>query len=436
MKRLTAILLCVCLVLSLSACAGFDKIRNTELPPLPTMEAPAAETPAPTEAPEETVKPTELVVPENHEGAELDEQIFIYLRQTKELEYAPDEADQPILSFSYVTPTVRIDKNPQAADEINEQLRILDELYYSGSESEAGKNRLYEQALDYYSYAKVKGEKSEVFSSTRSVKCFRADDSVISLLYWTSVFTGGAQSANSYVGRSYSSESGEKITLDQLSSDPELKTKLGSILAAVVHENEEWIGRIAADDLDVDAALAALVRDGNWYFSGEGMVFFPAFGELSEAGEGIDMYTIPYERLYGVIEDKFLAAERNEGGTLEVVRVSDVEDGTVRSIDRLYLDDGDELYLKAVGTLYDVTISSASYYDQQAEPRFFETERYWYANVMTDCALQLSVLLPEGMPNLMISFTDENHELHRLMLSENGQDGTPILVSDSIVAVG
>ena len=275
----------------------------------------------------------------------------------------------------------------------------------------------------------------ELFSSIRSVHVFRADGSAISFLYWTSVYTGGAQSKHSYVGRSFNSQTGEALSLDQLSSDPEAMIKtLGDALLALSHDEPGLYESFTVDD--VDAAIRALVRDGNWYFSSEGMVFFPDFGELRPEEEGIPMLTVPYAELAGVIDDKYLGALRESGGEMKVLRVSDVPEGTLVSIDRLVVSDGEELYLKTEGTLYDVLISSVAYYDQQDGQRFYETERYWYASFMTDCALQLSVALPEGMPNLMISYTDENHVSHRLLLSENGVDGTPVLVDDTIVAVG
>ena len=111
-------------------------------------------------------------------------------------------------------------------------------------------------------------------------------------------------------------------------------------------------------------------------------------------------------------------------------------EGTIKSIGLLTVSDGEDLYLRAEGSVYDVQISSAAYYDVEAGDRFYETERLWFASFMTDCALQLRALLPEGMPDLMITYTDSAYEQHRLLLSENGVDGTPALVDDTLIAVG
>ena len=54
---------------------------------------------------------------------------------------------------------------------------------------------------------------------------------------------------------------------------------------------------------------------------------------------------------------------------------------------------------------------------------------------MTNCAVQISTVIPEGMPNLRISYRAEDG-LRYLYLTESGEDGSLILADDSIQAVG
>lgn len=444
MKKLFATILCVCMVFSLCACAGLDAIRNAELPPLPTPDSAQPSAPAPAaengDAPASTPATAGEPAPAGFEGgAELGERVTVYFKQTKEIEYAPDDENLQILQFSYVTPTVRMDENPAAAEEINEQLRLLDELYYSGSGSDAGKNHLYEIALDNYSYARSRDKQVDtLFSSARTVECMRADGSAISFLYWTSVYTGGAQDERGYVGRTYSSETGEKLTLDKLTDDFEsLKARLAEGVIAAARADRELYETISQNDMDADAALGALVRDDNWYFSGEGIVFFSAWGEIGPEESGVLRFTVPYEKLAGVIDPKYLPSERKGDGAFSVARLGEIEDGSVWIIDRLAVSDGEELCLRAEGTVYDVTISSFFYVEQaDRDDRFYETARHWYASYMKDCALQICTILPEGMPDLMIRYTDSAHVQHRLFISESGANGDVTLVDDSIRAVG
>ena len=438
MKKTFALLLSLCLVFSLCGCGALDAIRSAELPPLPTPDAepaPAAETPQAAE-PLPAAEPAPAFA---ETGAELGERVAIFFNQTKETEYAPDDETLPILVFSYVTPTVRMEGNAAAAEEINEQLRLLDELYYTGYGSDAGKNHLYELALDHYSYAKMKGiDKDVIFSSARTVDCLRADGSVISFLYWTNVFSGGEGDERGYVGRSYSSKTGEKLTLDVLSADPEgFRQRLREGVIDAAREDQSLMETIARNDLDADAALGALVRDDNWYFSGEGIVFFSSWGEICPEEYGVLRFTVPYAALADVMDPDFLPAAREGDGDFILTRLDEMEDGSVWIIDRLVVSDGEELCLRAEGTVYDVTVSSFFYTEQaDSDERFNETARHWYASYMKDCALQICTQVPDGMPNLMVRYTDSAHVSHRLFISQSGADGGVSLVDESIRAVG
>ena len=447
MKKIISLILCVSLLFALSACAELDAIRNTELPPLPTPEVKATEAPAPAEeeaAPEEsreTPVPEIAVAEGDATGAEIGDRVIIYTKKTSEDLDAPDGS--PILIFSYVTPTVRIDERPEAAKAINEQLVLFDEAYITGSGSDSGKNNLLQEALDNYSYVHYTGaELNTTFTSARTVKSLRADGSVVSFRYWTSVYTGGKGGSQSYCGANYSTQTGEKLTLDMLSSDAEtLKTALGDRIISVARENADLYAEISKNDVDADSALRALVREGNWYFSGEGMVFFPEFGELMPEESAFPMFTISYASLVGLIDQQYLPAAREGKTELTVLPLDEVEDGTIWSIDRLALSEGDELYLKVDGTAYDVTISNFYYVDEpkaeaEGDERFYEAERYWYASFMTDCALQIRTAIPDGMPDLMIAYTDADYVQHRLFLSEDGETGHVALVDDTIQAVG
>ena len=72
-------------------------------------------------------------------------------------------------------------------------------------------------------------------------------------------------------------------------------------IIALAREDKELYTEISKNGIDADTALTALIREEFWYFAADGMVFFPAWGELRPAEEGIPSFTIPYEKLIGVI---------------------------------------------------------------------------------------------------------------------------------------
>ena len=426
MKKILSAFLCLCMIVSLCSCAAQESAGGAQTP--------AASAPAETSAPDQT--PLDDPSPEAF-GASLGDRVIIRTVKTQDSFNAPDGS--VILLFSYVTPTVLIEERQQAAAMINEQINLMDEAYISGAGNEPGKNQILEEALDNFSYVKEKdADLNTVFTAARTVESTRADGSAISFLYWTSIYTGGPSGSHGYMAVNFSSETGEKLTLDSLSDDPSvLKQALIENLLAVARDDKAFYAGLSEYKEDPDASLAAVVREGSWYFSSDGIVFFPAFGELKPDGEGLPTFTIPYSSLVGVLDPRYLPVKRGDNGTFDVVRLGDVTDGTVHSIDKLIVSDGDELYLKIDGTAYDVTISSFFYVHQaEGDERFHAKDRLWYASYMDDCALQIRTIVPNGMPNLMITYTDADYAAHRLFISQSGVDDGVALVDDTIEAVG
>lgn len=422
MKKFFSAILCICMFFSLCACAGIEP-AGTENTPLPasdetTEEAPAAESTA---------------APVDAHGAQLGDRVIIRTVKTLENFNAPDNT--VILLFSYVTPTVRIEEKPEVAAAINEQLCLLDEAYITGSGNEPGKNEILEDALDNFAYVTEKdADLGTSFSAARAVVSTRADGSAISFRYSKNIYTGGTPRYG-YMAVNFDSETGEMLTLDALSADPDaFRQLLADGVVAAARENSVLYRQLSQDDPNIDSSLAAVVREQNWYFAADGIAFIPDYGELKPAEQDL---LVPYETVAGVIDERFLPVKREGEGSFDVVRVEDVTDGTVHSIDRLLVSDGEELYLTVEGTAYDVTISSF-FYDHFAEgdDRFHAKDRLWYASYMTDCALQICTIVPNGMPDLMITYTDAEHVSHRLFISQSGVGDGVALVDDTIEAVG
>ena len=99
-------------------------------------------------------------------------------------------------------------------------------------------------------------------------------------------------------------------------------------------------------------------------------------------------------------------------------------------IDKLDVDaEGESLYLIVRGSVKNLRIAKGEYVDS-----FYVTENLWNCGSMDNCALQLQCLIPEGMPNLRVSFDDAEGS-HSYYLSHSGVDGSVIL-TDAVEAVG
>ena len=234
----------------------------------------------------------------------------------------------------------------------------------------------------------------------------------------------------------YDAQTGELLTLDKLTSDYDAFSGfVQEYMLTLAKEDETYASLELIEDLP--SALSALLREGSWYFDENGLVLFSDVYELASYAEGIIRFTIPYTELENVIDEKWLPDERQGGdGGFEVSLQSDVPSGSVEIIDKVTADsEGLELCLKAVGTVYDVSISSVEYADYSH--KIFETASHWACSYMNDCAIQLVTLIPEGMPDLMISYTTADGLRHHSLISQSGVDGSISLTdAESVEAIG
>ena len=429
MKKIMALILVLALAATMCACDELEKLQQVELPPLPTVE--------PSQEPETTPEPAEESPEPSPEPLELGNRVIVSIKNNTEIHNAPDNEAQRILTFSYDTPQVHIEGNDAAAAAINDHIAVLDELYYSGTGNGDGINAMLEMALDNYSYAVDTGaELGLEYSSDRTVSVPRADNAVVSLILSTNTYTGGVHGNYFDRGYVYDAQTGELLTLEKLTSDVDAFSAFAASYLVELAKNDETYASLDLIE-DLPSAMAALLREGSWYFDDNGLVVFSDVYELASYAEGIIRFTIPYGALEDYIDAKWLPTQRQSGdGSFEVSLLSDVPSGSVEIIDRVTADsEGLELCLKAVGTVYDVSISSVEYADYSH--KFFETASHWACSYMSDCAIQLVTLIPEGMPNLMISYTTADGVHHHSLISQSGVDGSISLTdAESVEAIG
>lgn len=414
MKKILVILLVAAMAFTMCACEELDKLKEVELPPLPTVEP--SQEPEPSEEPEESPEPSG----EPTEEVELGSRVIVAVGSKMEIHNAPDNEEQRILTFSYDVPQVHIEGNDDASSKINDHLAVLNELFYSGTGNGDGLNALLEQAIDNYSYAKDTGAEIGLeFSYSRTAAAPRADSRVTSLLLTTHSYTGGAHGSYFDRGYVYDTQTGELLTLDKLSEDYDAFCEFAVGYIAELAKKDETYPELEQLE-DLNEMAAAILREGSWYFDENGLVVFTDLEEFASYAAGIIRFTIPYAELEKHIDSKWLPVQRGEGeAALEVAMQSEVPAGSVTILDKVTVaQEGEELCLKAVGTVYDVKISSVEYNN-----KFYETAVHWMCSYMDNCAIQLLTIVPEGMPNLLISYTTADGEMHQYVISQSEDDG-------------
>lgn len=439
MKKFFSLVLTLIMLLSLVGCARLDNLKDVELPSLPDVNA-AKESPAA----DATALPVSTPAPVLEETA-LDEHVIVGISSHYQQFFDPQNGTELILSFGYETPLVYIEGNDAASQAINEYIAALDETYNTGNDygvgTATGLNTMLELATDHYGYvinSGLEGELGFELSSYRNVYVRRIDDKALSMVFHSVEYTGGAHGSSVARGYVFDTVTGELLTLDGLSSQPaEFKAKLAECMLSLYASDPEgyYAQSIPADffaEGGAESAISALVREGSWCFDAEGLLFFSDLMELGPYSSGIIGFTVPYSELVGLLDSKWLPEVPGESGSLSLVHQSRIEDGSAAVIDRVVVSaEGEQLCLVAEGTVYDVRLSRLAYSD-----KFYETEQLWACSYMRDCLLQLSADIPEGMPDLMVSYTDSEGIRQRLMLTQSGVDGSLILTGEDIEAVG
>ena len=435
-RKLIAAALALLLIPALCACEELDSIRS-QLPDPPKVDESAAPSEELTD-PEQS-EATESAAPEAPAAAEdTGAPVFVSFSSDMKESYDPQNGTELILTFSSVVPKVTIAGADEAAEKINNALGLIEETYYTGNDygygTATGFNMLLEIAVDNYAYvvnSQLEGVSLQL-SASRTVSVSRADSAVVSFLYSDYEFTGGAHGNYGLRSFVFDTQTGELLTLDSLSSDPAaLKEVLLTKMQAAVEEDKDgYYSNHIDPSLDLSSALSALLREGSWDLTAAGLEIFSSLYELGPYAAGITEFTIPYDELTNVLDAKWIPAEKSGSGSLSITPSDAVDDGTLEIVAKVTADaEGQEYYLKAEGTVYDLTISRGMFAEQ-----FYKNMDIWYASALSNSAVQLQLTLPEGLPDTMISYRDASGE-HSLFIAGN-DSGIQLTDPSSVQAVG
>ena len=413
MKKLIAIVMTAALAFSVCGCDTIDKLKKVDLPELPEIQV--------TAEPQSEEHVTEATASIQLEVEQPSNRDVVKTTKTPNLFFDPANGEKLILTFAYDTPKVSIEGRSEAAATINEYLGMLDETYYTGNDYGAGTsygiNLMQELAIDNYTIITnedIRDGKLDLVSSRESAVA-RADKAVLSILFNEYVYISDAEESHEYKAYNFDTESGKLLTIDDL----------GDNVLDFAKDYISEILRASSSSLTVDD----LVKENQWFFSDAGLDFF-----VSQNGE-ILRYIIPYDALEVCLDTAYLPAQRGGIGKAEVMLQSDYEDGSVEIIDLVTVnEEGEGLILKANDTIYDVTLSSVEY--NNATGGFMTTAEHWFSSYMQDNAVQISVIIPDGMPTLMVSYKTADGEKVNKLVTQSGEDGSMILMNTDIEAVG
>lgn len=342
--------------------------------------------------------------------------------------YPSEDGTGTLLEFACRTPHVSIPGLETEEADINARLLSLTEDFINGSKTEGdiavGVEALLEEAA---AHRKEKGSENWLpYARDRSVYVSRGDAAVLSFVYDDYTNRGGAHGTITRTGVNFDVEGGRELLFADLAADEQA---LRDLCLRSMQEQARSLQESRGLFDDYEATLPLLIRDGSWYFSPSGLVIVANPYDIAPYAAGRIEFSISYKDLSGVIHERWQrpAKEIVQGG-MDGSMASEQNLGASEALADLKLAvQGEEVILWANHSVYDVRINRVVHQDENGD--FAADTEFFYASRMDDGEfLRLLVNLPEGLPNLSVSWRLPEGTLQRLLLSQSGEDGSLLLL--------
>jgi len=384
---------------------------------LPVSQTPVEEMPPPTPEPglsEEEARNRVLVG---------------YMDQQKS--YPTVDGSGTLLEFYCRTPHVRIPGLEDEETAVNTKLLEFTEEFINGSKEEGDIFVSVEELLgEAEDHRKEMGSENWLpYARERNVYVARGDAALLSLIYDGYTNRGGAHGIVTRTGVNFDVENGRQLLFADLAADEQA---LRDICLQALKEQALALKDSRGLFDDYENTLPLLIRDGNWYFSQRGLVIIANPYDIAPYAAGRIEFSIPYKTLAGVLHERWQQPAREivQGG-IDGSMASEQPLGSSEALADLKLTtQGEEIILWANNSVYDVRINAVLYRDESGE--FAADTEYFYASRMDDGEfIRLLVNIPDGIPNLSVSWRLPEGTLQRLLISQSGVDGSLLLVDPS-----
>lgn len=270
MKRLFTLCLAMVMALSLAAC-GTSKTPTTSSTPADT-----------------SVEPTSTGHPAFHAGS------------GSRRALTAEDGTEVLVSKSTAYDIVY----PEASDA---QKAIQKDLEQVVADFHKDSNKQEEDAQTYYQEFLKGGGKKEAFTPyTFELTCkpLRADNNVVSILFYSYAYCGGAHGSLTTFARNYSAKTGKVLTMKDF----------GKEVSSLVTDNAvKFINAIQDTDdaffydkvKAADESVQSMLETGSFYLSQDGLVLIDGQYLLQPYAAGIVEFTTSYDDLRGKLNDEY-----------------------------------------------------------------------------------------------------------------------------------
>ena len=373
MKKIAALLLALAMAVSLCACR--DMLYDEHKSPVPKFDM--------------TVSYSfeDETLPEDHDGSD------VYYSQ------------------SLGTASVHSDNNDKAAAAINESLDVL-----------------YAQLRDEAGYTKrVAADQPDDNILKLNYKCTpkaaRCDTRVLSLVFDVAQYTGGPHGQLLRYSRSYDSDSGAELSLDDIAKNAsQLRTFIENYVIGLAAGDEYLENGESFLFPDFEDTIARIVAEGEqWYLDDKGLVLYADPYDIAPYAYGVLCFTVPYSALEEFIDPGYMpAGYEGENGMVLAESGDHFDRSSVSMVGAVTVDEGAQsIILSAEETVYDV--------------KLYSSERtLWQRNYMTDGeAAELKCYIPDVVPNVILEYRLSDGTVITRGVFQSGDDGTILLVKMS-----
>lgn len=408
MKKLLAIGLSVCLLLSAAGCA-VHPIETQPEETVPTVQTiPTTEATVPTT--EETQAPTEPTISESYELA------FSCISMPPRQEYFTADDGSFLCEFRYQDVSLILE-DAEVADAITmDLLNKIDESDFDAVYNAAVNDRAGQDGKSPYYL-------------TMHYSPVRMDSSILSLVGIETSCTSEYYAESICKAVTYDLVTGNRISYrDILVADCNRAELCNLIIEAI--GPQDLAGDLFFDYQDTIYELLGETNSftENWYFSTEGLCFFFPVYEIAPYATGTVTAVVPYDKLLGYLDDAWFPPEMPEGkGTVNAELFSQADLSGFKQFAEVTVDDGGEMVLLHTDSLIrNVRIDFGSW-DMDGVV-FTPDCTVFAADVLcaTDAVI-VETYIPDAAPNLRLTYVSGG-QTYVYYISQSGMDGSILLL--------
>lgn len=252
----------------------------------------------------------------------------------------------------------------------------------------------------------------------------RIDAGVLSLTGCNITFSGNAHPDRVSVSANYDLTTGDVLTLGSIMSSQASAQDFSRLVLDVLDQSKNQLYLYDGYESAVSQRFNQDVsKDQAWYFTPEGLCFYFEPYEIAPYSSGLIVAEIPYEKLSGLLNDRYFPAERvTAGGTVKIEGGDNIQLGDHPQIAEAVIDQSGQLvFLYTDGLLWDVEIAVGSWNSAGTEYTAAYTTLLCHTLSPGD-AIRVQNIFDNADTALRLRFNTGNSE-EVFYLKQNAKDG-------------